>query len=170
MTHSPKVVIIGIGNEYRHDDAAGLIVARLIKEKTPDSCEVHEQTGEGTALMQLWKDAPGLVIVIDAVQSGSPSGTIHYFDANRHPVPSATFRDSTHAFGLIEAIALSRTLAELPSHLVVYGIEGENFEAGTGLSAGVLNGVDKLVEQIRQEIDVRCHGQLSIARQHNLPG
>ena len=169
MTHSPKLVIIGIGNEYRHDDAAGLVVARRLKEHVPVTCEVYEQMGEGTALMQRWKDA-ARVIVIDAVRSGSPSGTIHYFDANQHPVPAATFRDSTHAFGLIEAIALSRTLSELPSHLMVYGIEGENFEAGTGLSAGVLNGIHKLVDQIRQEIDVRCQDQLSIARQHNLPG
>jgi hydrogenase maturation protease len=155
VTESSRVLVIGIGNEYRHDDAAGLVVARRIKEHAPGSCVVCEQIGEGTALMQLWKGA-GRVIAIDAVQSGAPPGTIHYFDANQHPLPAPIFRDSTHAFGLIEAIALSRTLDQLPSSLVVYGVEGENFLAGTGLSSGVLYGTNKLVERLRQEIGVQC--------------
>jgi hydrogenase maturation protease len=158
VTQAPKLVVIGIGNDYRHDDVAGLVVARWIKEHAPGSCVVHEQIGEGTALMQLWKDA-GRVIAIDAVQSGAPAGTIHHFDPNVDPVPAPTFRDSTHAFGLVEAIALSRTLAQLPSSLVVYGIEGENFDAGTGISPSVLNGINKLVEKLRQEIGLQCKSE-----------
>jgi hydrogenase maturation protease len=84
------VLLIGIGNAYRHDDAAGLMVARRLKERALSSCEVHEQVGEGTALMELWKGAER-VVVVDAVQSGSPAGTIHRFDANLHPPASPDF-------------------------------------------------------------------------------
>jgi Ni,Fe-hydrogenase maturation factor len=35
-------LIIGIGNEYRGDDAVGLIVARLLKERLADSAIVIE--------------------------------------------------------------------------------------------------------------------------------
>ncbi len=150
VTQSAKVLVIGIGNAYRHDDAAGLMVARCLKEQTLSSGEVHEQAGEGTALMELWKGAER-VVVVDAVQSGAVPGSIHHFNAGLHPLPAPIFRDSTHAFGLVEAIELSRALNQLPSNLVIYGIEGQNFDVGTGLSAAVLGAVNDLAERLRQE-------------------
>jgi len=147
-----KIIVIGVGNPYRRDDAAGLIVARHLREQSLRSCEVHELVGEGTSLMELWRGAQR-VVVIDAVQSGAAPGTIHRLQANLHPFPAFVLRDSTHAFGLIEAIELSRALNQLPSSLVIYGIEGENFEAGTGLSKTVLDGVNHLVRDLRQELD-----------------
>jgi hydrogenase maturation protease len=149
-----KLLVIGIGNDYRHDDAAGLEVARRLKQQASPSCDVHEQTGEGTALMDLWKDAEG-VIVVDAVHSGASPGTVHRFDAHLQTVPAPIFRDSTHSFGLIEAIELSRALKQLPSSLVVYGIEGEDFEAGTGLSAAVSRAVDQFVQEAKREIRMK---------------
>lgn len=145
------LLVIGIGNAYRHDDAAGLMVARHLKERALISCDVREQIGEGVGLLELWKGAER-VVVIDAVQSGAVPGTIHCFHANQNPVPASIFRDSTHAFGLVEAIELSRALKQLPSNLVVYGIEGENFEAGTGVSPAVLDAVNELAEKLPQEI------------------
>lgn len=148
-----RILIIGIGNAYRHDDAAGLQVARRLKEQALSSCEVHEQVGEGTALMDLWKGAER-VFVVDAVQSGAVAGAIQRFSASQQPLPAPIFRDSTHTFGLIEAVELSRALKQLPSNLVIYGIEGQNFEAGTGLSPAVLGAVNDLAEKLRQEVKV----------------
>jgi hydrogenase maturation protease len=147
-----KIIVIGIGNPYRSDDAAGLVVARRLKERSINGCEVHELGGEGTSLMDLWKGAQR-VVVIDAVQSGASPGTIHRFHATLQHLPAPIFRDSTHAFGLIEAIELSRTLQQLPPNLVIYGIEGQNFDAGTGLSQTVLDRVNDLVRELQQEID-----------------
>lgn len=152
MTQSTKVLVIGIGNAYRHDDAAGLMAARRLKEQALGSCEVHEQVGDGTALLDLWKGAE-CVVVLDAVQSGAVSGTIHRFQANARALPAQIFRDSTHAFGLIEAVELSRALRQLPSNLVIYGIEGENFEAGIGLSPVVLDAVNDLAKKLPEDIE-----------------
>lgn len=152
MTQSSKVLVIGIGNAYRHDDAAGLMVARRLKEQDLSSCDVREQIGEGTALMDLWKGAER-VVVVDAVQSGAVPGTIHCFHAKQDGLPAPIFRDSTHAFGLIEAVELSSALKQLPLNFVIYGIEGEHFEAGTGCSSAVLNAVKDLAEKLPQEIE-----------------
>jgi hydrogenase maturation protease len=149
-----KVLVIGIGNDYRHDDAAGIEFARRLKQLALPSCEVDEQTGEGVALMDLWKNA-GRVFVIDAVQSGAPPGTIHRFDAHLQPVPGPIFRDSTHSFGLTEAVELSRALKQLPSALIIHGIEGQNFEAGIGLSPAVLRAVSDLLDKLQHEIQTK---------------
>jgi len=149
---SSKLIVIGIGNPYRSDDAAGLIVARRLKEQPTNSCEVHERAGEGTALMELWKGAQR-VVVIDAVESGAVSGKIHRLQANLEPLPAPMFRDSTHAFGLVQAVELSRALHQLPANLLIYGIEGENFEAGSEPSRAVRTAIDDLVRELRQAID-----------------
>ncbi len=148
MSH--KVLIIGVGSEYRHDDAVGLIVARHLRERNLDSVEIVEMSGEGTALMEAWKGAER-VILIDAVQSGAQPGTIYRFEAHQQPVPTELFRYSTHSFGVAEAIELARALGQLPQELIVYGIEGENFEAGVGLSPEVERAVHHVASAILQD-------------------
>jgi hydrogenase maturation protease len=113
---------IGIGNEYRGDDAAGLIVARRLKELLADSAIVMEHSGDGAALMEAWRGAE-TVIIIDAVMSGAAPGTIHRFDASAQPLAKSSFRCSTQAFSVAGAIELARALCELPRSLIVYGIE-----------------------------------------------
>lgn len=139
-------LIIGIGNEYRGDDAAGLIVARRLKERLADSVTILEQSGDGAALMEAWRGAE-TVIIIDAVVSGAAAGTIHRFDASAQPLPKDAFRCSTHAFGVAGAIELARAMGELPGSLIVYGIEGKNFAAGVGLSPEVERAVDEVVRR-----------------------
>jgi hydrogenase maturation protease len=147
----PLPLIIGIGNEYRGDDAVGLIVARRLKDRLADSVTVIEQSGDGAALIEAWRDAQ-TVIVIDATVSGAAPGTIRRFDANAQPIPTASFRCSTHAFSLAEAIELARALGQLPPRLVVYGIEGKNFAAGVGLSAEVEEAVGEAARQALSEL------------------
>src|ERR1022692_149608 len=147
----PQVLVIGIGNAYRSDDAAGLVAVRHIKEKAPISCVIIEHSGEGAALMELWKGADR-VLVIDAVHSGAAPGTVSRFDATLHPLPASMFRHSTHAFSLVEAIELARTLNQLPAQLIVYGIEGQTFEAGTDLSPAIEFALPALVERVLREL------------------
>ena len=147
----PNILVIGIGNAYRSDDAAGLIAARRVNEQASERCSVIEHTGEGAALMELWKDADP-VIVIDAVRSGAAPGTVSRFDAALRPLPASMFRHSTHAFGLLEAVELCRALKQLPRQLIVYGVEAQNFEAGTNLSPAIEIAMPSLVERVLQEL------------------
>ncbi|UJS17922.1 MAG: hydrogenase maturation protease [Candidatus Jettenia sp.] len=145
------ILIIGIGNTYRGDDAVGLVIAQHLKKQVPDYVSVIEESGNGVAFMESWKDAD-TVILIDAVHSGTKPGTIHRFNASAHPLPSKFFRYSTHTFGVAEIIELARTLNQLPSHLIVYGIEGKRFEAGIGISPEVNKAVQEVVNRLRQDI------------------
>ncbi len=152
MTAAPaNVVIIGVGNEYRSDDGAGLAVARRLRELFPAGVTILEESGEGAALMQAWQGA-AWVMLVDAVRSGAPPGTIHRLDARAAPLPMGFFHYSTHAFSVAEAVELARSLDELPAHLVVYGIEGANFAAGVGLSSTVQPAVEVVVERLAQEV------------------
>jgi hydrogenase maturation protease len=70
MKDSP-VLIIGIGNEYRSDDAAGLLAARKIRTLGIKGLDVTENNGDGADLIEKWTGR-NFVILIDAVLSGFP--------------------------------------------------------------------------------------------------
>ncbi len=137
MTGTPSpTVVIGVGNSYCRDDGAGIAVAQRVREAAPAGVTVREESGEGASLMAAWQGAESVVLV-DAVSSGAPPGTIHRLDANAAKMPGRLFRGSTHAFSVAEAIELARTLNQLPPNLLVLGIEGQDFSAGVGLSSEV---------------------------------
>jgi hydrogenase maturation protease len=147
----PGIVVIGVGNEYRSDDGAGIAVARRLRALFPAGVTILEESGEGAALMQAWQGA-SWVMLVDAVRSGAPPGTIHRLDARAAPLPMGFFHYSTHAFSVAEAVELARSLDELPAHLVVYGIEGADFAAGVELSPAVEQAVEAVVERLAEEV------------------
>jgi len=151
MTASRQILVIGLGNDYRGDDAVGRVVTRRLKAIGADNVRVVEESGEGAALIQAWKGAD-FVIVIDAVHSGGAPGSIHRFDAESQPIPSSFFHYSTHAFSIAVAVELARALNQLPAKLVVYGIEGKTFDAGAGLSLEVEGAAAELVSWVEEEL------------------
>ena len=147
----PSIVIIGVGNEYRSDDGAGIAVARRLGERFPTGVTVREESGEGAALIEAWQGATW-VMLVDAVRSVAPPGTVHRLDARAASVPAGFFHYSTHAFSVAEAVELARSLGQLPPHVIVYGIEGENFAVGVGLSSPVEQAVEVVVERAAEEV------------------
>jgi hydrogenase maturation protease len=61
------------------------------------------------------------------------------------------FHYSTHRFGLAEAVETARALGLLPGSLRVFGIEGQDFGAGIGLSPAVEHSADLLVRRLAKE-------------------
>jgi hydrogenase maturation protease len=138
---APSVVVVGVGNALRGDDAAGLEVVRRMRElldksRTGEQAQIAvlEHEREPLGLIDQWEGAAAVVLV-DAIQSGAQPGTIHRIDASAAPIP-AELRgfSSTHAVGVADAIELARALGRLPARVIVYGVEGVRFNAGGGFS------------------------------------
>jgi hydrogenase maturation protease len=146
-----RILVIGVGNEYRSDDAAGLVVARRLRQLSLGNVTVIEESGEGTDLMESWKGAD-TVIIVDAASSGAKPGTIHRIDARAQRIPTGLLRYSTHAFSVGEAVELARAMNRLPPRMVVYGIEGERFDEGTALSRAVQGSVDTVVDLVLKQL------------------
>ena len=144
-----RVVVVGVGNAYRGDDGAGLAVAERVRGLVK-GVEVVTCEQEASRVIDAIEGRDAAVLV-DASSSGAAPGTIHRFDASIEPVPARSFRSSTHAFGVGEAIELARALGKLPGTVVVYGIEGEEFSAGEGLSAAVAAAVEPAVDAVMGE-------------------
>lgn len=149
--NNSDILIIGVGNEYRGDDAAGLLAARKLRNYDLKGIEVIENNGDGAELIEKWSGRKK-VILIDAVQSGSKPGTIHEFSAPGFILPSELFKFSTHLFSVPQAIYLSASLGNLPQELTIYGIEAFSFESGTKLSAEVEIAVNNIVHLVSKII------------------
>jgi hydrogenase maturation protease len=145
------ILVIGIGNPDRGDDAAGLEVARRVREATrPGEVTVRELAGDQLALIDEWAGATE-VYVVDAVCSGGMPGTVYQFDAAE--ALTGRFRHrGTHTFSLADVIELARALGRLPGHLAGYGIEGASFAIGDGLSTEAAAAVDKVASLLLSDL------------------
>jgi hydrogenase maturation protease len=146
------VLVIGVGNLLRADDgASGEVVRRLRDRRTQTGIEVSEQLCEPSDLLEAWQGRDAVVLV-DTMRSGEAPGTIRRFDVSGEPLP-ASLRGSvsTHGFGLHEAIELGRALHRLPRRVIVFAVEGRDFEAGATPSPEVDAAVAPLAGAVLRE-------------------
>jgi hydrogenase maturation protease len=147
----PPVLLIGVGNEYRSDDGLGIYAVREIGRRGIPGVVIAEQNGEGAALMDAWQGYDR-VFIVDAINSGGASGSMLRIDALAEELPAHFFHYSSHAFGVIEAIQMARVLERLPHLLVLYGIEGKQFDLGPGLTDAVLKNITPMLSSIEHEL------------------
>jgi hydrogenase maturation protease len=145
-------LVIGLGNDQRGDDGSGLEVARALRPRLEGKARVEECVSEGIALLDLWRDAER-VLVVDAVRSGAPPGTVHRLEPGDPAFRGIRTGTSTHGLSLAEAVALAKGLGCLPHRLVVYGIEAENVAMGNGLTPSVARGVKEATARILAELE-----------------
>jgi hydrogenase maturation protease len=152
--------IIGCGNRERGDDAVGILVAERLREL---GVETEILSGETTALIEAWRGSDD-VVVVDAVVTGAPSGTVQVWNSEQS-LPLASSPPSSHGLGLAEAIELARALGCLPRRLRVYGIEGRQFSLGSSLSPEVTLAVEEVVQHILTQIHNQERSVVTQARE-----
>tara|TARA_B100000609_G_scaffold166262_1_gene139234 strand:+ start:13688 stop:14146 length:459 start_codon:yes stop_codon:yes gene_type:complete len=148
-----KPLLIGVGQDFRGDDAMGLLLVRKLKPILSSVWDLVESNGDGTLLMELWKDRE-CVYIIDAVSGPKEPGELYHFSAHESIPPADWFRTSTHHWGIAEAIEMSRVLQTLPKALFFWGIEGRIFTHSDELSPEVNAAMEEL------EVLLLQHAQL----------
>ena len=144
-------MVVGIGNDFRSDDGAGLAAARALMKLALPDVGVIELNGEVTRLLDSLQHCD-TAIVIDAVQSQALPGTIHRFDASQNPLPGSHTQRSTHGISLGSILELARSQGVLPRQVLVYGIEGASFEHGRTLTPQVEKAVEGLVREVTEDL------------------
>jgi hydrogenase maturation protease len=148
MTQAEMTLILGIDNRFRRDDGVGPVVAERLRAL---GIPAEEHSGEGAGLIEAWS-GHDRVIVIDATQSGAPPGTVCRIDAVAEQVAAGLFRYSSHLFGLAEAVETARALGRLPGELVIWGIEGGDWDFGERLTPAVAAAAGDVARRIAAEV------------------
>ena len=154
-SESVKVVVAGLGSEYRRDDGAGPLVAARAAHESGAARDIGPAV-DPLDLLGAWDEAD-LAIIIDAIRSGATPGTVWVIEidpGNRclrsldGPFSAVTAVTSTHGIGLAGVLRLARAVGHAPHRVVVVAIEGADFGQGLGLSAAVETAVPAAVRQV----------------------
>lgn len=145
-----EAVVIGVGNRWRRDDAAGFEVIDQLRSRVSDRVALVESDGEPTRLLDAFELAPA-VVMVDAVVTGADPGVVHRFTDSELP-DRMGIGQSSHLVGLIGTIELGKLLGKLPNGLVLIGIEATDFDNGEGMTDAVGLGVNTAVEAVMSEL------------------
>jgi hydrogenase maturation protease len=137
-------LLIGLGTAHRGDDAVGHQVARRVAELAPPGVDVRE-VDDPSDLLDVWEGF-ARVVVVDAMASGRPPGSVVTLDVTDVPLPAGSWAaGGTHALGLAAAVELSRALGRLPARLWVVGVEAGTTASGAAPSGAVTAAVEPAV-------------------------
>ncbi|GGD46204.1 hydrogenase maturation protease [Sinisalibacter lacisalsi] len=129
-----KPLLIGVGNDFAGDDAAGRLVARGLRGASGfDLAECHGAAADLVTLME----GRERVLIVDACRAGAPPGTLHRLDSGAGELPPWLRSVSSHGIGLAEGVALARVLGVLPPEVEVWAIEGADFATGAAMTPAV---------------------------------
>lgn len=162
MNDQAPVRIIGIGSPAGDDAIAWQVIEVLQHELRDDanvSCIALDRPA--TMLLHVMHGAR-CVVIIDAVVSGAPPGTVHRFSLQDIGGHGAHLL-SSHGFGAAQALALGRELDMLPPRLTVIGIELFHAHPGTALSAAARRALPEAVAAAVDEARL-CSGLDSAKR------
>jgi hydrogenase maturation protease len=150
-----NILILGIGQSLRGDDAAGLEAVRLWREKFPETAgTVRVELSElpGLALLDLLEGMDAAIIV-DAIQSSASAGTFICLNLDELAgfTPEA---GSAHGWGVAETLQLGRSLnpSLAKCQVTLIGISGGQFGMGAGLSPEVREALAKAVDMLESEV------------------
>ena len=153
----PKILIAGVGNELRQDDAFGLLVVReLLKNKSiPPNVMIQEIGIGGIHLVQELHNGYDILVILDAVSWGGKAGDIFWRSATTSDInelPKAekkNFLADMHYTTPVRALMLAKAVNVLPAEVYILGCEAlSTSEFEMGISNEVKEAIPKAIAQI----------------------
>ena len=144
------ICILGIGSPFG-DDRLGWEAIEMLKQHAKISSliphMIHLEICDRPATRLLHKfEHVKIAILIDAIKSERPLGTIHSF--SNDDIFTIKHSASTHGLGISESLNLGKTLNMLPNVTVLYGIEINEVALTTELSSIAKTALKKLVNSL----------------------
>lgn len=149
-----RIAVIGIGNPYRGDDAAGALVVDELKKTITSGINFFKVQGDMTVLIEHLTNFQ-TVFLIDACESGAFDEDWLRIDALKEEIPIDRPQTSTHGFSVSQAIEMAKNFGRLPGKLILYAIQGSRFEMSHAISQPVAKAVEVVSKEILNEEEVR---------------
>lgn len=141
LTDVKLLIILGIGNELRSDDAAGLLVARTLKSLNSEKFEAVEcEASIEVCIDYALEKRPSHLLIIDAFPNGGrltildPTDIESYMPVSTHDIPIPLLLET---FG-----------KPLDTSVKILGIGVKKFDFGKEVSSECLKTVNEVVKAI----------------------
>ncbi len=156
-----KVLVAGVGNQLRADDAFGVEVAhRLMAMDLPMGVKVVETGIGGIALVQELQEGYDALVVIDAVDRGRPPGHVMLIAVEVPHVDDMgwgeryDFLADVHLATPERTLIMSKALGVLPERTLMVGCQPVDAETpGIPMSPEVTAACDVAVREILRHLD-----------------
>lgn len=153
-----RISILGIGSPFG-DDQIGWRVIDAINESSmlnrypPGMVQTCRCDRPVTTMLQKLMESE-VVIMIDAMKTGLPPGTICQLDLS--DLQLNPHRISSHEMGMAECLALGRTLGILPRLLLCYGVEIDSIDPQRDMGDVLHAAVIRLVAEVEEKLADCC--------------
>ncbi len=155
MIDNNKIIIIGIGNVLLMDEGIGVhTINELEKYDLPRNLEIYDGGTGGFKLTDLMHGA-GMVIFIDAVETGKVPGAVTIFKSADVYSIYHKKKYSLHDTDLLEVIKMTELL-DNPPVIEIVGIQPKTINYGTNLSKELTDSMTNIINTILRRIEEIC--------------
>ena len=146
------VLLLGMGNILLEDEGLGIRALEALDRdyEFPAGVELLDGGTTGMGLLDTISGRRHLV-VLDAVQTGDPPGTLVELRDSEVPVYFG-LRVTPHQLGLSDVLATLELTGEAPDSVTVLGLVPDSLEMSLELSACIADRLGGLVEAARREL------------------
>ncbi len=148
-----ELLILGVGNLLLTDEGIGVHAVNFLLKNyaIPNEIEVVDGGTAGMELLTAIAQA-NQVIILDAIKTGKPAGTIIHLEDDEVPTFFRT-KLSPHQIGLSDILAAVKLTGEQPDKVTILGIEPYSIELSMELSDIVAAQMNKFIELIVQQVN-----------------
>ncbi|MBI5583696.1 MAG: hydrogenase maturation protease [Deltaproteobacteria bacterium] len=145
----PRILIAGMGNILLRDDGVGV---HAVKRFPPAGGQEYRTLEVGCAVFDALHlfDWAEKILLIDAMQAGSPPGTVYRVDSLKD-MDLGTNPVSLHEFSVIQALEMIQK--DPRPDVAIIGIEPESIDFGLELSETVAASLPLVWETSRQIVE-----------------
>jgi hydrogenase maturation protease len=150
-----NILVLGLGQSLRGDDAAGLEAIRLWQAEYPQTArEVKAEYSElpGLGLLD-WLDGMQAAVLVDALYAPAAPGTLYRLSPDELAA-FTTDTQSAHGWGVAETLQMGLSLHPglADCRIILIGIVGFQFDLGSGLSPAVQAALTPAAALIEKEV------------------
>ena len=141
LENSKKVIVIGVGDELRGDDAVGSVIARELKAANViDAGSVPEN------FVGIAKESPSHIIIVDAIHFCDTPGKIGYFEN----VKILGEEISSHKLPL--RLFIDYVKSNCSCRILLIGIEPKNLGFNSSMSKEVLIAKERVISELKSAL------------------
>ncbi len=150
LSRTPRLTLLGIGNELNGDDAAGVLVVRGLRARLaprPHLLLIEAGLAPEAFTAPLRRFAPDLVVLVDAALLEQPAGTVEMVDWRETDGLSAT----THT--LPPSVLVQFIQHDLGCPVEQILIQPDDIEFDHPVSPAVKDTIDQVVDRLAALLD-----------------
>jgi len=151
-----RILVAGMGNVLREDDAFGVRVAeRLAEEGVPPEVTVREVGTGGIHLVQELLEGYDVFVLVDTADRGREPGEVFLLEPRVPGVEDlseaerASVLADTHYTVPSKVLVVAKALNALPERTYILGCQPRRAELGLGMGEEVREAVGRAVERLR---------------------